>query len=676
MNETLASSKTQKVAIVGHSNTGKSHIFSRLTGNYSMSGNYSFTTIEMKSARMRLGAAEAEVLDTPGLQCLHFHSEEEIAVCDMLFSGEVDVIVQCVDANRLKQSLYLTLDLIELGIPMVIALNAVDETARNGIWIDAQELSRRLGVPVVETVAIQGRGIEELKAAIGRARSGGKPLRYGELAERGIAAIEESFPADACFRRKLALMLFQKDPYMPEKLREWWGAERTEAAIQAAEAVRSRYEGHFSRHMSQTRHRMIDETVAPVVRRSTVSLKGSSEFFARVCRDPLWGLPVLLGVVGVMFWAVVYVANPLAGWLDAFLWQPVEGFITGTTPSGFVHDFLVGDYGVLTLGLSTALLTVVPILSIFFLIFNILEDTGYIPNLCVLTKRAAERVGLTGNSILPITLAFGCKTMATLTTQNLRSRKERIIAVYLIAFGIPCAAQMALNMSILGRIGLWAVVVVFGFLSVIWVLSGVFLNRVLKDDQKCDFIQELPRMRMPNMQAVLTKTGYKLWSFIQEAVPIFLAAAVILFAADKTGALHLLKHVMSPIVEGFLGFPPKMVDILVLSMANRDAAAGMLIRVVSQNELTTIQTLVAVALTMMFVPCLANMVAMFRRLGASVALPMIIVINITAILWAGLFNATLNMGTVPRQESQVAASPTAGTVPGGKGRGLSPLQPR
>ncbi|HUT23554.1 MAG TPA: FeoB small GTPase domain-containing protein, partial [Sumerlaeia bacterium] len=179
----------QTVVIVGLPNTGKSQVFGRLTGVYSLVANYPQTTVEEKRATCRIGGRLFEVIDTPSLHCLYIHSEEELAVRNLLYSERPDILIQCVDANRLKQSLTLTADLLELGVPMVVCLNAMDEMARDGVWIDSEALELQLGVPVVETIATEGRGIPELKKALANARKGTGRKRYGDLIERGVADI-------------------------------------------------------------------------------------------------------------------------------------------------------------------------------------------------------------------------------------------------------------------------------------------------------------------------------------------------------------------------------------------------------------------------------------------------------------------------------------------------------
>jgi ferrous iron transport protein B len=327
--------------------------------------------------------------------------------------------------------------------------------------------------------------------------------------------------------------------------------------------------------------------------------------------------------------------------MDQTLWAPVESRIDTLVTVSWLNEFLIGDYGVLSLGLANAFLTILPILTVFFIAFNILEDIGYIPNLCVLTKRIFDKLGLTGNAIMSIILAFGCKTMATLTTKSIRSKKRKFIAVYLIAFAIPCAAQMALNMSILGRIGLRAFIIVFSVLASVWISVGLTLNKLIKDDDKSSFLQELPAIRLPNIKAVIVKTYYRLWWFIKEAVPVFIIAAVVLFVVDKVGLLDATKNLLRPVVNGLLGLPLQMVDALILSMARHEAAAGLIIKLIKAGQLSYIQCITAVTITTLFVPCFANITAMAKEIGIKRAVASVIVINCTAVLVAGILNWVL-----------------------------------
>jgi ferrous iron transport protein B len=633
----------QKIAIVGLPNTGKSQVFNNLTGEYTLVANYPLTTIEIKKTICRINGQAYEVIDTPGLHCLYIHSQEELIVRDMIFSEKPDIIIQCIDANRLKQSLTLAADLLDLGIPMVISLNAIDETAKKGVWIDSAGLSRALGVPVVESIAVNGLGTKDLRAAINKARRGKCNLQYGKTVNDGLSTIESLLSADVNFKRKTATLLMLNDPFLADYLTKEHGEEKVAQLTEQAEAVRQRFNGHFGRVLNNIRSRWADELTESTTKKQMIAPGQFSRAFGRLSRHPVFGIPILLMVILVMYLLVVNVANSIAGWMDQTLWIPVESRVDNLVTIGWLNEFLIGDYGVLSLGLANAFLTILPILTVFFLAFNVLEDIGYIPNLCVLTKRIFGKIGLSGSAILPITLAFGCKTMATLTTKSLPSKKDKFISVYLIAFGIPCAAQMALNMSILGRLGVKAFVITFSVLGFVWISVGMVLNKILKEEKKSDFIYMLPDIRLPNPKAVLKKTYYKLWWFLKEALPIFISAAIILFVMDKVGLLDALKHMLRPVIIGFLGFPVKMVDVLILCMAKHEAAAGMLIKLIQRDQLSYVQCIVAVTLTMMFVPCFANIMAMVKELSWKRAVPVIIAINCTAILVAGFLNWGLIM---------------------------------
>ncbi|MCP4259913.1 MAG: ferrous iron transport protein B [Planctomycetes bacterium] len=636
------STQVKKIAIVGLPNTGKSQIFNNLTGEYSLVANYPLTTVEMNTTKCLIDGQAYEVIDTPGFHCLYIHSEEELIVRDMIFAEKPDILLQCIDANQLKQSLTLTADLLELGIPMVISLNAVDETAKKGIWIDSAGLSQTLGVPVIESIAVNGLGTKNLKAAISNARRGKSNLRYNKFIDDGISAVASELPENILFKRKIAILLLLNDPFLSDYLTKECGREKVAQLTEQVSRFKRQFSGHLGRALNKKRNRWVNELADKTTKKQQIAPGQFSAAFGRLSRHPVFGIPILLMVVLMIYLLVVNVANGIAGFMEQTLWVPVESKIDSLVTVQWLNDFLIGDYGVLSLGLSNAFLTILPILTVFFIAFNILEDIGYIPNLCVLTRRIFDKIGLSGSAIMPLVLGFGCKTMATLTTKSLRSKKERYIAIYLIAFAIPCAAQMALNMSILGRMGVKAFAIAFSVLVFVEIAAGVVLNKIMKEEERSDFLQELPAIRLPNPKAVIVKTYYRLWWFIKEAVPVFIYAAVILFVMDKVGILGAVKNLLSPVMNSFLGLPVQMVDALILCMARHEAAAGLIIKLIKDGQLNYIQCIVAVTITTMFVPCFANIMAMIKELGARRAITMAVMINASAFLIA----AALNWGLV------------------------------
>ena len=306
------------------------------------------------------------------------------------------------------------------------------------------------------------------------------------------------------------------------------------------------------------------------------------------------------------------------------LFAPLNEYVASFIPWQIMRDFLFGDYGILTTGLENAIGTVLPILAMFFLVLNFLEDTGYIANLCVFSNRLFKPLGLSGKSVLPLVLGFGCRTMATLTTRILESKKERIIAVFLISFAIPCAPLLGVTLAILALLPFKAFLLVFGVLIVMELAAGIALNRLLKTDLVPDFIMEIPPVRLPNLKNLLVKTYYRLKWFAIEAVPLFMIGAVLLFVIDKIALLSLIKKVIAPFIVTYLHLPMAMVDAFLLCLLRLEAGAVVVLKLAQTGELDYIQTIVAVIVMTGFVPCFANTMAIVKELGIKTALWMVL----------------------------------------------------
>jgi len=630
--------RPRRAVIVGLPNTGKSQLFNDITGAYTLVSNYPLTTVEINRKRVSIRGQEFEIIDTPGMHSLYIHSEEEITVRELLFREQIDVLVQCIDANRLKQSLLFTLDLLELNIPLIIALNAVDETEQQGIQINSHKLAETLGVQVIEHIARINKGSEEVRSALLRATTADWRPEYGSELERRLSEIEALLPQDMTFRRKKALLLLDGDPLLPHWLEKTLGDGFYGKLADRLRHIKKESLGRPSRELAKRRAAMVSRIVAEATDRTHRKPTRFAQGFARLCRHPIFGIPILFAIILATYLLVVEVAGLIEGALSGLLVDPLIGWINSLVGQGFLNDLLIGPYGLLTLGLFNAFVTVLPILSVFFLMMGVLEDSGYLPNLMVLTRKVLSKIGLSGNSIMSLILGFGCKTMATLTTKGISSRKERLIAVFLIAFAIPCSAQLAIDMAVLGRVGFKAFLIAYGTLAVIEIAAGLILNKTMKEDGQSLFLQELPPIRLPGPRAIIKKTAYRIYWFLKEAVPIFLIAAVALFIVDKIGLLDLLKRGLRPIVVTWLGLPLDIVEVLILSLARHEAAAGLLLGMVNRGALTYVQTITAVVITTMFVPCFANIVAMCREVGVKTGLIITAAINVSSFILAGILN--------------------------------------
>jgi ferrous iron transport protein B len=629
-----------RVMIVGLPNTGKSTAWNRLTGKYNLVANYPLTTLDVRAATASFAGEERDIVDTPGIHGLFVQSEEDAVVRRELLSDPPSVLVQCMDAHALKQSLALTADLAGLRLPLVVLLCSTEEAGAMGTVVDLRALERCLGCPVVESAG-PGRGIDALREAVGRARPAVVAVDLGSRQEEAIRRVEALLPRELPSRPKIAELILLGDERIAadiaRRVPDWDPAPATAAVCAAAAG----FPESLARTAGTRRDRWVDDVVDLVVsRRGGPSPRSAAvaEAFGRLSRHPVWGVPILAAFLAITYFAVVHVAGWLATGLASLVTDPAVGLLARIIPAGFLSDVLIGDYGLLTLGLFNAICTVLPILSVFFLLFALVEDSGYLPNITVLSRRLFAKVGLTGSSIIPLVLGFGCKTMATLTARNLRSRKERLIVVFLIAFAIPCSAQLGLNIAILGSFGPIAFAAAVAFLALVEVLAGVVLNLILPGDEAGEYLQELPPIRMPSLRGVAGKTGHRLVSFLREALPVFLVAAAVLFTADRLGLLGALKSVLRPVITGWLGLPVDTVDALILSMARHEAAAGLLLRMVGTGALNASQAVVAVSITTMFVPCIANIVSMFRVLGWKAGLAETLAINVSAFALAGVLN--------------------------------------
>jgi ferrous iron transport protein B len=637
-----AAARPGRVMMIGLPNTGKSTAWNRLTGRYNLVANYPLTTLLVRSATATLAGTEREVIDTPGIHGLFVQSEEDAVVRHELLRDPPAVLVQCMDAHALTQSLALTADLAGLDLPLVVLVSATEEARAKGTVVDLAALERALGCPVVESAA-PGRGIDALQNALARACPARVPAGLGKRAEEAIDRVESLLPQGLQFRRKVAELLLFRDERIVADL-AWaaptWDAGRVLSAVPQAAAGLPE---SLARTAAVRRDRWVDDVADLAVRHHSARGAALAEAFGRLSRHPVWGLPILAAFIAITYFAVVHVAGWLSAGLSAIITDPAVRLLSHLLPPGFWADMLIGTYGLLTLGLFNAITTVLPILSVFFLLFALVEDSGYLPNITVLSRRIFSKVGLTGSSIIPLVLGFGCKTMATLTARNLRSRKERLIVVFMIAFAIPCSAQLGLNMAILGSFGPLSFVLAFAFLGLVEVLAGVVLNLVLPDDTTGEYLQELPPIRVPSLRGVLGKTGHRVLSFLREALPVFLVASVLLFVADRVGLLGALETALRPLITGWLGLPVETVEALILSMARHEAAAGLLLRMVAAGAIDAVQAVVAVSITTMFVPCIANIVSMFRVLGWKAALAETLAINVSAFALAGALNQLLRL---------------------------------
>lgn len=631
-----------EIILVGHPNVGKSVLFGRLTGRYVTVANYPGTTVDVSRGTAR-GVDGAAVIDTPGIVGFPARSEDERVVSRLLLDGEARTIVQVGDAKGVRRTLELTVHLAELGLPLVLVLNMSDEAAGAGVRIDRARLSELLGVPVLLTVATAGTGVGEIAAAVSAARPAPVRVVYPAPVEEALAELGRALRETPFAVRGAGLLWLGGDEEAQTALERQLPAdllagvrERAEQALGEPAAVA----------LQRARSAYAGEVVAEAVRQEPRPAGGVLERLGRLSTHRVWGWPVLAAVLFAVYWFVgVLGAGRLVGLLENSVFgRHVNPWLTHEiarlVPSSFVADLLVGEYGLWTMGITYAVALILPIVTTFFLVFSVLEDSGYLPRLAVVSNRLFHALGLNGKAALPMVLGLGCVTMATLTTRILESRRERLLVTLLLALGIPCSAQLGVVLGMLGSISPAATLIWGGVVAGVVLAVGWLAARVVPGERS-PLLIELPPLRVPRPANVLTKTLMRLEWYLREVVPLFLAGTALLFVLDKTGALPAIIDGMRPLVTGWLGLPPAASAAFLIGFLRRDFGAAGLFVLHAQGQLSPEQAVVAMVTITLFIPCVASILIIVRERGAAQAAAMTATVFPLAFLVGGLLHHTL-----------------------------------
>ena len=567
-----------KILLMGNPNVGKSVIFARLTGVNVIASNYPGTTVGYTQGFMKIRGEKAEVVDVPGSYTLESTNAAEAVALSMLASG--DLVINVVNATNLERNLYLTLQLREKHVPMLVALNMWDDTKHLGIHIDVDNLKDLLGVPVVPTVAVTGEGIKDLVENISGAASPGTPPRSRD---------------------------------------ERWA--RVGDIVEQVQRI-------VHRHHTW-RESLADASVMPISGGIiALTVLAGAFFIIRFIGEGLIGY--VFDPLFSKFWMpVVYWLSNLMG-AAGFLHQIVIGKLVG----GEV-DF-IQSFGLLSSGLYVPFAMVLPYIISFYLVLSLLEDIGYLPRLSVLMDTVMHRFGLHGYAIIPTLLGFGCNVPAVLATRILESKRERFIAATLISIAIPCAALQAMVINLAGKHGPRYVAIVYGTLLLAWIILGIILRFAVKGFTP-ELLIEIPPYRLPQWGAVLQKLWTRVLGFLIEAVPVILGAVLVVNLLYFSGILTALIDWTAPIITGILGLPKEAVIGLVIGFLRKDVALGML----APLGLSAKQTVVGCVVLAMFFPCIATFVVLFRELGVSDTLKSIVIMIFSALIAGGMLNIVL-----------------------------------
>jgi ferrous iron transport protein B len=634
------------IILVGNHNVGKSVLFGWLTGTYVTVANYPGTTVEVTRGSARFDGHRT-VVDTPGVNSLQPISEDERVTRDVLLDESPGAVVQVADAKNLRRALLITSQLADMQVPLVVALNMMDEARARHIAVNVDALSQTLAAPVIPTTATEKQGLDELASHLASTGPVQPLVQYEDNIENAIDSIAGQIVSPRA--RSMAIMFLAGDRSMESYLRAhvagdvYAGFDKTRLELQA------QTDTPLATLLQDTRTRWIDSTVRQVYSSgNSGGVESLSHTLARWTVHPLWGLPILLLVLLGMYMfvgkfgagtLVNYIEGTVFGeWINPFVSQVVRGLI----PFELVQDFLVGKYGVITVALTYGFAIILPIVFTFFLAFGLLEDSGYLPRLAVMADRIFRAMGLNGKAVLPMVLGLGCDTMATMTTRTLETKKDRILVTLLLALGVPCSAQLGVVLGMLAGLDMRATLIWTGVVAFVLIAVGWLAARVIPGSTS-DFILELPPLRVPKVSHLAIKTMARIEWYLKEVLPLFIAGTIVLFVLDKLNVLNALERAADPLIVNWLGLPAQATEAFLVGFLRRDYGAAGFFLMAREGLLSPDQILVALVTITLFVPCIANFFVMVKERGMKTALAMTAFIFPFAFFIGGVLNWVLRL---------------------------------
>ena len=557
--------KRIRIALAGNPNSGKTTLFNALTGSHHKVGNYPGVTVEKKEGQRIRGKREYYFIDLPGIYSLTAYSIDEVVARDFLLNEKPDLIVNVLDSTNLERHLYLGLQFQELGIPVIGALNMTDEAEAKGIRVDAEELSKILGIPMVKTVGSRGTGVHELLDKVDEILDNPKPadrsIRYGTELEEKLQRLQALIDQDPEFAAKfpsrwLAVKLLEKDSNAYERLK---AHPQSEAIAAEAQASINWLEKHYGKDneivISEQRYGYIRGAVKEcitIIKKPDFSV---TESIDRIIMHPVLSLPIFV----LILWGVFQITFTLGEypmlWLESFFgW--VTTVLSHILPeSGFksllIDGVIAGVGGVLSF---------VPLIIILFFLLSILEDIGYMSRAAFATDKFLHSFGLHGQSIFPMMLGFGCSVPAIMAARTLKSRRDRILTILVIPF-ISCGAKLPVYVLLAAAFfpnnPALAVMAIYAIGVALSLIAAFVLNRTILRGDPTPFVLELPPYRTPTLRGILWHVWDKTWQYAKKAGTVILAASILIWGITTFPAKSLPEAQRYNLEQGFKAEHPE-----------------------------------------------------------------------------------------------------------------------
>lgn len=590
------------VALVGNPGVGKSLIFNELTGVGVEIGNYPGSSVGLLSGGSCFQRERVEILDLPGVYSLEDEGETDALVRRVIADESVTALVAVLDATRLERNLYLLLQVAEYARPMCAVVNMIDEVTRRGMTVDTGRLGELLGIPVLATSAATGQGIDRiLPTAVLESRAPTVEVPYDHHVEAAIHSLARTFGVD----RRTALQALQGIGEDPELL---------ETAGAVADEIGRRHRMSAAQIIATNRHNHARAIADQVVSAGGAERAGVDRLLTRTFP----GIPILIGVLVGMLLVVFLVG----GVLEEYIVRAFQVLLLDPLASLNLPPLAAEVLGSVVLALQAGLGIAFPYIFTFYVLLAIVEDSGYMSRAAFLADKAMHRVGLHGEAIIPLVLGFGCNVPALMGTRLLPTRRERIIAAFMITM-VPCSARTVVISGIVASfVSVPAAFSIYLMVLTLILLTGLVLSRVAPGPQ-LGMVIEMAPLRRPRPDLVLLKAWLRIKEFLYIAMPLLLISSVILGLLGYFGVIAAVQDAFAPISEGLLGLPAYASTALLFGILRKEMAFETLVVLAGTAELDTVMTGLQLytfaVVSTLFVPCISTIAVLRRELGSRLA---------------------------------------------------------